>query len=141
MRDTSQQNATVFERITEPQVLAIEALMNGSSMTAAALAAGVDRTTVHRWRKDDAAFQSALATARRERWDELSALSLHLAVKAAAVIERALDDGDVKAALWILRGVLQLGQFDNRPPDDDGDIRPRGLIVVLADDDEEGEPT
>jgi transposase-like protein len=47
------------------QEKAIEALLAGKSVTEAAIAAGVDRTTVHRWLKD-VRFEVALGRARRE---------------------------------------------------------------------------
>lgn len=134
MRNTTTQNATVFELLTEPQRLAIEALLSGASTTDAALSAGVDRSTLYRWRKDDCTFQAALSAAKRERWEQVNSLFLNLATQAAGVVSGALAAGDVKAALSILRAVVQLGQSENREPDDPEPEMPRGLTVILASD-------
>ena len=44
----------------------LEALTAGATVTAAAAAARVDRVTVHRWLRDDFAFQAAFNRARRD---------------------------------------------------------------------------
>ena len=48
-----QQNASPSEPALEPkQVRALERLLAGSTVAQAAEAAGVDRSTVHRWLRD-----------------------------------------------------------------------------------------
>lgn len=119
MRNTTKPDATVLDRLSEPQRMAIESLLSGASTTAAALAAGVDRSSLYRWRKDDFTFQAALSAMRRERWEEVNALVLNLARKAADVVSVALDEGDVKAALAILRGAGMLAVSLPRPEAED----------------------
>jgi hypothetical protein len=61
--------ATVI--LTPEQDAAVAALLAGRTVTDAAAATGVDRTTVHRWLKKDFAFQAALNLGRRESRDAL----------------------------------------------------------------------
>ncbi len=99
-----QQNATLetLNGLSPAQVTAIEAILAGKTITAAASAAGVDRVTLHRWLKADGAFQAELNRARSEiRLATVGSLE-RLAAKAAACVEKAIDEGDVKAALEIL---------------------------------------
>jgi hypothetical protein len=59
-------NTTVPTEVSPAQALALEALLSGKSVVDAAAAAGVDRTTVHRWLRDNAAFVSEYQTNRAE---------------------------------------------------------------------------
>lgn len=110
-------NAT---RATEPQGLeprqltAIESLLTGSTITDAATAAGVDRGTVHRWLKDDLDFQATLNGRRAALYQEFSDRLAGLAPRAIDVLAGALDMGDVKAAVSILKGLGLLS--GERPP-------------------------
>jgi hypothetical protein len=45
--------------LSGPQLTAMEGILSGQSITAAAEAAGVDRGTVHRWLRDDPDFRAA----------------------------------------------------------------------------------
>jgi hypothetical protein len=51
MSDTLPQNATPDDGLTPAQHLALGALLAGKTVTAAAQEAGVDRSTVYRWRQ------------------------------------------------------------------------------------------
>ena len=72
MRQTSQKdhemprNATVSAEISPAQALAIKALLTGKSIVDSAAAAGVDRTTLHRWLRDDPVFIAEYQTDRAE---------------------------------------------------------------------------
>ena len=54
-------------------------MSSDSTVTAALAAAGVDRTTVHRWLREDHAFQAAWNRIRREQEREVLARVDHLA--------------------------------------------------------------
>jgi hypothetical protein len=62
-RDIVRHNAT---ELTVPQVSAIVQFVDGSNVTAAAAAVGVDRATVYRWMADNPAFVAALNLAKQE---------------------------------------------------------------------------
>jgi len=97
-------NATPDESLTPTQDLAIAALLAGKTITAAG-EASVDRGTVHRWLKEDFAFQAALNRGQRELRCVAYGRLERLAEKAVDTLERALDKGDAKAALGIVKGL------------------------------------
>ncbi len=91
------------EMLTANQEQALAALLTGSSVTDAAAAAAVDRTTVHRWLKDDVQFRAAHNRGRRELCQATEGRLLTLATKAMKCVETALDSGDGKVALALLK--------------------------------------
>jgi len=79
---TPLQSDTENARLTPAQQKVLLALAQGRTVTAAAAAAGLHRTTVYRWLEDEQ-FSTAVAAARaeysltlRDRMKELSALAL-----------------------------------------------------------------
>lgn len=124
-RDTMQQNATEFD-VPANQRLAIEALVSGKNMTAAAQAAGVSRATLWRWMNKDAEFQAALNSYKREVLEQVETQAVGLAKLAIEAIEKALRDGDAKTGIAVLRG---LGMLDGSrlptPTDDVHELRLR----------------
>ena len=64
-RDETPQNATP-ESLSPAQIAAVGAMLAGKTITDAAADAGVDRATVHRWGREDFAFQAAINAGRRE---------------------------------------------------------------------------
>ena len=108
MSDKTPQDATLEGGLTLAEQKALHAMLAGASITDAAKAAGVDRTTLHRWlRHPDQhhAFRRALHRGRQElRWEMHSRL-LAMASKAADCLENAVVHGDEKAALALLKGI------------------------------------
>lgn len=129
-----QQNAT--PELTAAQENSLAALLAGKSITDAAQAANVDRTTVHRWLKDDHVFRAALNRRRRDLREQLQSRLMNLADKALDAVEKAISETDSKAALTLLRG---LGLLSGNPPSigsDDpldlaADARQRELVRSL----------
>jgi AcrR family transcriptional regulator len=72
------------------QVLAIEAMVVGSTVVAAAEAAGVSRATVHRWLASDAEFIAALNRAKQEHLGHVQSELRSLATDAVAVLKEVL---------------------------------------------------
>jgi hypothetical protein len=107
MSHTSPQNATSEENLTPAQEKALAALLAGQTVTAAAKAANVDRTTVYRWLRhpDDRAFYIALERGRRELRFAMRARLLALLPMAADCLETALALGDGKTALALMKGL------------------------------------
>jgi hypothetical protein len=68
-----QQDATLSQErtLSTPQAQALAALAAGQSISQAASAAGVDRTTVHRWLSNDAVFMAEFNAARMEMVETL----------------------------------------------------------------------
>src|SRR5262245_45523135 len=100
-----QQNGTPGAGIEPRQVLVLEQLLAGASITRAAQAAGVDRTSVHRWLREDWSFQAAYNAARRDLMREIETRLVRLAEGAVQAVERAVRQGDVRAALAVLKGL------------------------------------
>jgi AcrR family transcriptional regulator len=107
-----EQNETECE-LRPDQIVALTHLLAGATIAATAEAAGVGRTTIHRWFRDDFAFQAEFNRRRRVLVEACEARLVALAEKALAVVEEALDSGDRKIALSVLRGA---GVFDMRRP-------------------------
>jgi hypothetical protein len=102
--DIVQHNAT---ELTVPQVSAVAALAVGSTVTQAALRAGVDRSTLHRWLADDPIFVAALNQAKQEAIDAIRIEVMVGATEAVRVVRDILSSAQVSPALR-LRAALAL---------------------------------
>ena len=98
--------------ITPTQQQVLEHLMVGRTVTDAAKASGVDRTTVHRWLRADYFFQAMYNRTRREHWDATQIKLKSLGQEAIKALEAALAKGDARSALEVLKG---LGFLDGKP--------------------------
>jgi hypothetical protein len=101
------QNATNEDGLSPAQEQVLMALLAGRTVTDAAKAGNVDRTTVYRWlrRPDLYTFRSVLDRKRLELRQAMSARLLALLPKAADCLEAELNAGDSKAALSLLKGL------------------------------------
>jgi len=113
------QNATPAARLSPQQLLAVEHLAIGATVTRAAEAAGVSRETVHRWTRDDFTFQAALNRARRELQDAIERRLLAVAEKAMANVADAVEDGNLNVSVTLLKGLGVLSGTPTRPGSDD----------------------
>lgn len=95
---------TTVSGLSQAQERALESLLTGSTVTAAAKAAKVDRTTVHRWQRDER-FNEELRDRRVELQSLVRERLAGMATKAANVLESALDSGDAKSAIILLKGL------------------------------------
>jgi transposase len=93
------------------QARALTALAGGATVTGAAKSADVSRSTVHRW-LNEPRFTDAYEVMKRRRLAEIDARIAALADAALATVEKAIAEGDVRAALAVLRG---LGALDGQP--------------------------
>ena len=96
------------------QARALEQLFAGTAITRAAEVAGVDRSTVHRWLRDDVAFQAAYNGLRHDLLRELQSRLDHVVIAALETVSAAVESRDVRAALAVLRGTGILA--GDRPP-------------------------
>jgi hypothetical protein len=94
-------------KLSAKQISVIDSLIAGSSVTDAAKATGIDRSTVHRWFKSDAQFVAEhnqirveLVQAQREKLRSLSD-------KALETVETLLDDSQASGSLR-LRAALAI---------------------------------
>jgi hypothetical protein len=128
--DRMRQNATL-DSISPAQEAAVEAMLAGKTVTEAALAGGVSRASVHRWLKEDFAFQAELNRGRREIRRAAFGTLERIATKAAGCLEKALDEGDVKAALEVLKR-LQLLAPSRIGSDDPAELAEEAKIDAAA---------
>ncbi len=102
------QNTTPNEdrkALSPEQTRVLEHLLSGQTISAAAKAVGVDRSTLHRWARQDFEFQAEFNRMRRELADAVQTRLLTVADKAAEVLGNAVHQGDLSASLQVLRGM------------------------------------
>jgi transposase-like protein len=94
---------------SEEQKRAVEALAGGAGVVAAAKAAGVHHSTVSRWISQGGEFLWTLRTEQGKRLRRTRREVVPIAMEAANVVAAAIRDGDVRAAMALLK---VLGVFD-----------------------------
>ena len=100
--DTMEHNGTL-QGMSPAKMKAIQGLAAGQTVVDAAIAAGVGRTTLHRWLRENAVFQEEVNRRRRELRLRTLATLERRGDKAEACVEKAIENGDVKAAQEVLR--------------------------------------
>ncbi len=95
--------------LSQKQLRGLEVLLVGGSDQQAAEAAGVSRSTMHRWRHDDPGFALALAAARNELLGRTTArLHAATAVAVRALEEVAKDSRFPAARVAAARAIMEL---------------------------------
>ena len=110
------------ETLTPQQIAALERLLAGETVTATAEAVGIDRSTLHRWLREDYVFQARLNQAKRELADATRARLLRVADKAAEAVGNAVDQGNLNAALAVLKGLGALSGMAVTPGPEDPEV-------------------
>jgi hypothetical protein len=117
--DIMQQIATLETKLTPAQEKARVALLEGKTVVQAAMLADVNRATLHRWLKDDFEFQASYNRGQRDLYEAVQSRLLAMANKAVGTVEQAIQDGDVKSAVALLKGLgllsgdpLKIGSAD-----------------------------
>ncbi len=87
---------------------ALAALLSGSTVTAAAEAGGVSRETVHKWMREDFEFQAELERGKRELMQSSQMRLFKVVEDAVDSVHKAIQEGDSRAALAILKGLGML---------------------------------
>ena len=111
-KNDPQQDATI---LSSKQETALAALLSGATAAVAAKAAGVHRSTMYRWLGNDYNFQAAYNRGRLTIRDELDNRMMRLAFKDVETVEAALKDGNIQAALSIIKiagGKPKIGETD-----------------------------
>jgi len=118
------------DSISASQTLALERLLEGETVTAAAESAGVSRETVHRWIKSNWQFQARLNQAMQELQGAIMSRLLSAALRSSEVVSEAIDRGNLKAALAVLKGVgalrgvtLKVGITDPKVLEEESEIK------------------
>ena len=76
------------------KITALERLLSGDTVVSAAKAAGVNRSTLHRWLREDYDFQANYNARKRTLLETSEARLLALAETAVDVVSAALERGD-----------------------------------------------
>jgi hypothetical protein len=118
-RDEMLRNGTEVKPL---QLAVLDQLMAGRSISEAARSADVARSTVHRWLKEDFAFQAELNRLRHELRESVEGALLAAAVRAAQTVVQAVEDGDVSVSIKLLKGVGALSGHPNSIGSDDPDV-------------------
>ena len=97
MKEPIHHNSSHFEAISDAglspvQAQVIEALAQGQTVSAAAEKAGVHRTTIHHWIRNEPHFKAAVRTAQSEYAAELNDGLRELAVRAVLALHDLLQD-------------------------------------------------
>ena len=102
------------EEVLSPKKLqAIASLLEGKSNVKVAEELDVNRGTIARWRKEpkfNELFQLQVAEIKVDQGNKL----LNLSCKALDVIEKSLDDGNLKAAVFVINRQDRLEEIANR---------------------------
>lgn len=126
-RDTTRHDGT-GQALSRPQEVALEGLLAGMTVTDAAAAAEVSRSSIYRWRNEDYAFQAEWNRLRGEAREALQGRLASLSIKAVEVVEGAVDSGDLKAAMAILKGIGALSGLEEKLGSADPDVLRRQAV-------------
>ncbi len=91
------------EQLSEKQLMAIDLILSGKVDREVAEAVGVSRSTISDWRNGNYVFQAELNKRRREIQEAGREKLRRIRNKALDTVEKAIEEGDVKTALEILR--------------------------------------
>jgi hypothetical protein len=114
--DLSRAEPQPASRLTTPKEIALQAILEGASVTTAARQAGVTRQTVSRWRRADPAFRAMLA----EGWRELRFLTYQRMIGLAELAldslrDVMLDAPDSRSRVRAAELILQHSAEDLKP--------------------------
>lgn len=102
--------------ISPVQQVVISRLLAGESVTASCAAAGVHRSSFHRWQSDDPAFVLALNAQRNELNEAIRSGLLALAVEAVGTIGEVMRDASQPGATRVKAAAAVLDRLDRDPP-------------------------
>jgi hypothetical protein len=123
--------------LSPAQTQVIAALVQGRSITAAALEAGLHRSTIHHWLRHEPAFKTAMQQARSEYIATLNDGMRDLAARALETLRSLLDDPETPHAIR-LKAALAILERPHSPkegwhlPESIDDPRKRQVLDGLA---------
>ena len=107
---TMTHNATGKENnLTVAQLKALGPLASGVAISRVAEAAGVDRTTVYRWLREDAAFVAEFNRHKEESLDAIQTQLRSMAQLAVGVLRSILEDDKAPATVRLRTALAVLG--------------------------------
>jgi hypothetical protein len=97
--------------LSRPQEKALQELVGGLGVKAAAVAAGVHRGTLHRWLLEDANFAAAYHAQREQLRENARMRLMAISDRAVDAIMDAVEKGDTRCALALLKGLGLLSKI------------------------------
>ncbi|MGA2232391.1 MAG: hypothetical protein ABSH22_15970, partial [Tepidisphaeraceae bacterium] len=110
---------TALAALPAPQRAALELLLNGKSIAETARTAGVCRATLYNWLRTDPVFQAAYNQWHDELEKSCRSRLMTLTDKAADAVAHAVEGGDAKVAMQLLKGMGLLSPAPARLTDPD----------------------
>jgi AcrR family transcriptional regulator len=104
-------------RLGADQQTALECLLMGKSIAETARSAGVSRVAIYRWLKRDAAFQAAYNQWHDQLQESCRSRLQALTDKATDALEKALEAGDARTAMQLLKGMGMIKERASGPTD------------------------
>jgi transposase-like protein len=101
-----------LESLDGQQQVALELLLTGKSISETARSTGISRSTVYQWLRKDPVFQAAYNEWHEEMRESSRSRLLMLTDKATEAVEKALESGDAKTAMQLLKA---MGMLKDRP--------------------------
>jgi hypothetical protein len=101
------------EKLSSSQIRELVALLAGETFVRAAKISGVDRSTVHRWLREDWEFQAARNRAHWAIQEATKTSLLALAQSAPDAVQAAISDGDNQTAINVLKRIGLPVRFPN----------------------------
>src|ERR1700683_5528484 len=92
-------------KLGSEQEAALAHLLSGKSLVESARFARISRQTLYRWMKEDPVFQAAYNQWQEEMRNSARARLMAMSEKAAKAVETALERGDAKTAMQLLKGL------------------------------------
>jgi len=102
--------------LSAQQIAVIDALSNGVTATEAAAQAGIHRNTINNWRRNELAFQFALADAQYDRALFHRERAESLVDQAYATLEALLADPNTPASVRLKAALYILDKASTPPP-------------------------
>src|ERR671918_1254153 len=100
-----QQNSTHPGGLSLSQIAVIAAISSGATITEAALKAGIDRSTIHLWLKQDAVFVAELNRAKLEQLEALHSSLRSLAGEATRTLLELLTASETPPAIRLREAI------------------------------------
>ena len=111
------------EALTAQQERALDHLLAGETITAAAQAVNTGRSTLHRWLREDPHFLATYNQRRRELQEAHQTRLASIATKALQTVQQAVENGDVATSMKLLLGLgLLPGEAPRIGPEDPRDV-------------------
>jgi DNA-directed RNA polymerase specialized sigma24 family protein len=95
------------------QQTALELLVTGKSIAETARSAGVSRTTIYQWMRKDPVFRAAYNEWHDQLRESSRSRLLMLTEKATDAVEKAVEGGNARMAMQLLKG---MGMVRDLPP-------------------------